>query len=176
MKNVPLLLRVAAVLAALLPCAITIAADEPPAMSAAWAQAMCAAWNNDPALTGKLVESGWIKNDAGRGHKVMQIYRAECAQSPRAELRVALKDDKALCTYGGAAGTAALDGGADYLMWADNERWREMGAGQYGPMRAMMFGRLNFEGPKMEAMGNMGPFASFLLLVGKVPGNWNACP
>jgi putative sterol carrier protein len=176
MKNTALALRLAAALAALAPCAATIAADEPPAMSAAWAQSMCAAWNSDPMLTGKLVESGWIKNDSGRGHKVMRIYRSECAQSPRAELRVALKDDKALCTYGGAAGTATLDGGADYLMWADNERWREMGAGQYGPMRAMMFGRLNFEGPKMEAMGNMGPFANFLLLVGKVPGNWNSCP
>jgi putative sterol carrier protein len=43
-------------------------------------------------------------------------------------------------------------------------------------MKAMMFGRLNFEGPKMEAMGNMGPFANFLLLVGKVPGDWAACP
>ena len=152
------------------------AADNPPALSGAWAQSMCAAWNADPVLTGKLVESGWIKNDAGRGHKVMQIYRSECAQGPRAELRVALKDDKATCVYGGAASTAKLDSGADYLMWADNDRWREMGAGQYGPMRAMMFGRLNFEGPKMEAMGNMGPFANFLLLVGQVPGDWSACP
>ena len=176
MQNTTRPLRLAAALVALLPFAVTVAADDPPAMSAAWAQSMCAAWNNDPMLTGKLVESGWIKNDGGRGHKVMRIYRSECAQGPRAELRVALKDDKALCTYGGAASTAALDGGADYLMWADNERWREMGAGQYGPMRAMMFGRLNFEGPKMEAMGNMGPFGSFLLLVGKVPGNLSACP
>jgi putative sterol carrier protein len=43
-------------------------------------------------------------------------------------------------------------------------------------MRAMMLGRLNFEGPKMEAMGNMAPFGGFLLLVGKVPGDWAACP
>ena len=40
----------------------------------------------------------------------------------------------------------------------------------------MLFGRLNFAGPKMEAMGNMGPFKSFLLLVGKVPGDWATCP
>ena len=51
-----------------------------------------------------------------------------------------------------------------------------MGAGDYGPMRAMMFGRLNFEGPKLEAMGNMGPFGGFLRLVGKVPGDWQSCP
>lgn len=28
----------------------------------------------------------------------------------------------------------------------------------------------------LEAMGNMGPFESFLLLVGKVPGGADACP
>jgi putative sterol carrier protein len=146
------------------------------AMAAAWAEAMCAAWNSDPNLTLKLVESEWIKNDAGRGYKTMQIYRGDCPKTPRIEMQVVLKDNKAQCTYGGAAKSAKLDGGADYLMWAETTRWREMGAGEYGPMRAMMFGHLNFEGPKMEAMGNMGPFESFLLLVGKVPGDWSACP
>ncbi len=145
-------------------------------MSAPWAQAMCTAWNADATLTAKLVESGWIKNDAGRGFKAMQIYRGDCANSERIEMRIALKDDKAQCVYGGAATTKKLDRGADYLMWAETPRWREMGAGEYGPMKAMMFGRLNFEGPRMEAMGNMGPFESFLLLVGKVPGEWTGCP
>jgi len=28
----------------------------------------------------------------------------------------------------------------------------------------------------MEAMGNMGPFENFLLLVGKVPADATACP
>ena len=51
-----------------------------------------------------------------------------------------------------------------------------MGKGEYGPMWAMMFNRLSFDGPMMEAMGNMGPFRSFLLLVGKVPGDVAACP
>ena len=146
------------------------------AMSEPWAKAMCEAWNGDATLTVKLVESDWIKNDGGRGYKAMQIYRADCPTSARIEIQVALKDGKAICTYGGTAKTAALDAGADYLMWADTPRWREMGAGEYGPMRAMMFGRLNFAGPKMEAMGNMGPFGSFLLLVGKVPGDWATCP
>jgi putative sterol carrier protein len=50
-----------------------------------------------------------------------------------------------------------------------------MGRGEYGPMRAMMMGRLQFSGPMMEAMGNMGPFESFPLLVGKVPSA-AACP
>jgi putative sterol carrier protein len=51
-----------------------------------------------------------------------------------------------------------------------------MGRGEYGPMRAMFFNRLQFEGPRFEAMGNMGPFESFLLLVGKVPGDAASCP
>jgi putative sterol carrier protein len=146
------------------------------AMSPAWAQAMCHAWNADPGLTERLVESGWVKNDGGRGFKAMQVYRADCPNPARIELQVALKDGKASCVYGGSAKTATLDAGADYLMWADTARWREMGAGDYGPMKAMMLGRLNFEGPKLEAMGNMGPFGGFLLLVGKVPGDWRACP
>lgn len=147
------------------------------AMSAPWAQAMCSAWNADATLTDKLVESSWIKNDAGHGFKIMQIYRTDCPSSARIEMQIALKDNKAQCVYGGAARTTTqLDSGADYLMWAETPRWREMGAGEYGPMRAMMFGRLNFAGPKLEAMGNMGPFENFLLLVGKVPGDWSACP
>jgi putative sterol carrier protein len=152
------------------------AQGQPVAMSAAFGQAMCAAWNAEPTLTGKLVESGWMKNDVGRGFKTMQIYRADCPGAARIEMQIALKDGKAQCVYGGAAKTAKLDGTADYLMWAETSRWREMGAGEYGPMKAMMLGRLNFDGPNFEAMGNMGPFASFLRLVGKVPGDWGTCP
>ena len=124
-------------------------------------------------LTDKLVESGWMKNDAGRGFKTMQIYRADCPKSARIELQIALKDNKAMRLWRCSRGDK-LDGGADYLMWAETPRWREMGAGDYGPMRAMMFGYLNFEGPKMEAMGNMAP-SRLLRLVGKVPGEWGTC-
>jgi len=167
---------VATLVAAILASASAAAQTPAVAMSVPWAQAMCTAWNADATLTVKLVESGWIKNDAGRGFKAMQIYRADCPKSPRIEMQIALKDGVAKCVNGGAASTVTLDRGADYLMWADTPRWREMGAGDYGPMRAMMFGRLEFAGPKMEAMGNMGPFANFLLLVGKVPGDWGGCP
>ena len=52
----------------------------------------------------------------------------------------------------------------------------DWGKGEYGPMAAMMFGRLGFDGPMLEAMGNMGPFESFLLLVGKVPSETGSCP
>jgi putative sterol carrier protein len=91
-------------------------------------------------------------------------------------MRVSLKDGKAMCVYGGGPETAKLDGGADYVMKAETSRWIEMGKGEYGPMAAMMFGRLGFDGPMLEAMGNMGPFENFLLLVGKVPAEAAACP
>jgi putative sterol carrier protein len=42
-------------------------------------------------------------------------------------------------------------------------------------MRAMMFNRLKFEGPKMEAMSVMGPFEQFLLMPGKIAGD-DSCP
>jgi putative sterol carrier protein len=80
-----------------------------------------------------------------------------------------------MCVYGGRAqSTPDLKG--DYVMHAETPRWTEMGNGEYGPMKGMMFGRLKFSGPKMEAMGVMGPFESFLLLVGKVPGDTSVCP
>lgn len=164
----------AAVLLALSTSAPVAAA--PVLMSGEWGAEACAAWNQDPVLTGKLVESGWIKNDAGRGFKVMEIYRSDCGATPTVELRVALKDGKATCVYGGAPETTKLDSGADYVMKAETTRWVEMGKGEYGPMKAMMLGRLGFDGPMLEAMGNMGPFENFLLLVGKVPGDTATCP
>ena len=148
----------------------------PVLMSAEWGAAACAAWNADPVLTGDLVESGWIKNDKGRGFKVMQVFREDCGDQPTVELRVAPKDGKAMCAYGGEVQTTKLESGADYLMFAETQRWQEMGRGEYGPMKAMSFGRLGFKGPKMEAMGNMGPFGNFLLLVGKVPADAKSCP
>ncbi|TAK42496.1 MAG: sterol-binding protein [Betaproteobacteria bacterium] len=148
---------------------------EPVLMSAEWTKGLCSAWNNDPVLTQKLAESGWAKNDKGRGFKVIQIYRTDCAKRPTAEIRLALRDGKAACVYGGAAETARLESDADYVMDANTSRWEEMGRGEYGPMKAMMFGRLSFDGPMGEAMGNMGPFEAFLTLVGKVPYDSRTC-
>lgn len=162
---------------ALLAAAAGAASAQPlSAMSPLWAEQMCSAWNADAALTDKLVESGWVKNDGGRGFKTMQIWRADCQDSHRIEMRIVLKEGKAQCVYGGAARAQPLDRGADYQMWAETARWREMGAGEYGPMKAMMFKRLEFDGPRLEAMGNMGPFGNFLRLVGQMPGDWAACP
>jgi putative sterol carrier protein len=51
-----------------------------------------------------------------------------------------------------------------------------MGKGAYGPMRAMMLGRLKFEGPKGVAMKNMGPFEAFLTALGKPSYDASKCP
>jgi len=42
-------------------------------------------------------------------------------------------------------------------------------------MKAMMFGRLKFAGPKVEAMSVMVRSKAFLKIPGKVPGD-KACP
>ncbi len=169
-------MRTMLVAGALLLAAGSVQSAEPVMMSADWGPAACAAWNADPVLTNELAASDWIRNDKGRGFKVMQLYRKDCGDQPTVELRVALKDGKAMCVYGGAVQTTKLESGADYLMFAETQRWQEMGRGEYGPMKAMSFGRLGFKGPKMEAMGNMGPFGNFLLLVGKVPADAKSCP
>lgn len=152
----------------------TAAHAAPAMMSAEWTAQACDAWNKDAELTNGLADK-WIKNDKGRGHKIIQLYRTDCGEATKTELKIVPKDGKAMCVYGGAAQTAKLDASADYIMHATTERWNEMGAGEYGPMRAMMLGRLEFAGPKMEAMGVMGPFAAFLKLPGKIPGD-KACP
>lgn len=147
----------------------------PEMMSVDWAREACAAWNADPVLTTKLQESGWIANDKARGYKTLQIYRSDCKESPRVELRIVSQNGKAICAASGKS-ESTLDFNADYAMNAETSRWLEMGRGEYGPMRAMFFGRLSFQGPMGEAMGNMGPFESFLLLVGKVAGDAASCP
>lgn len=163
-------------LVALLSVAAAHAAD-PVLMSGDWAKAACEAWNADEVLPVKLQESGWIANDKKRGYKLLRIARKDCEGSPQVELRIAVKDGRAQCIAGGAAAPdVKLDDDVDYLMTAKTARWMEMGKGEYGPMKAMMFGRLSFDGPMGEAMGNMGPFESFLLLVGKVPSDSASCP
>ena len=155
--------------------ASTAAPAAPPMMSEEWARAACEAWNADPVLPVELHKSGWAENHKNRGYKRLRIVRTDCAGSPPVELRIEPKDGRASCVLGGRAQEPALDTDVEYAMSAETGRWQEMGRGEYGPMRAMMFGRLSFDGPMGEAMGNMGPFESFLLLVGKVPGA-DACP
>ncbi|MES2408429.1 MAG: SCP2 sterol-binding domain-containing protein [Pseudomonadota bacterium] len=144
-------------------------------MSAEWAAQTCEAWNKDASLTTGLAGK-WIKNDHDQGYKVIQMYRTDCESSPPVEIRIADKDGKAKCIYGGKLETAKPDSSVDYLMHATTRRWVEMGAGDYGPMKAMLFGRLKFSGPRMEAMGVLGPLGSFLKLIGKVPSVTSDCP
>lgn len=146
----------------------------PAMMSAEWTAQACDAWNKDTALTNGLAQD-WIKNDKGRGHKIIHLYRTDCGEATKTEMRISAKDGKAMCVYGGAVQNTRLDSSVDYVMHATSERWNQMGAGEYGPMKAMMFGRLKFAGPKMEAMSVMGPFEAFLRLPGKIAGD-QACP
>jgi putative sterol carrier protein len=162
-------------LAASLLAVSTVGAHAAPAMmSAEWTAQACDAWNKDADLAEGLADK-WIKNDKNRGYKIVQMYRTDCGDKYVTELKIVAKDGKAMCVYGGKQQTTALDYDVDYLMHATTERWNQMGAGEYGPMRAMMFGRLKFTGPKMEAMSVMGPFEAFLRLPGKIASD-QACP
>jgi putative sterol carrier protein len=153
---------------------VSLSAQAAPLMSADWAAQACQYWNGNPILTDELAEK-WIKNDKGRGYKIMHMYRTDCGEASKVQMTISAQNGKAMCTYAGKVQNAELDLASDYLMHAETKRWKEMGAGEYGPMRAMMFGRLKFEGPKGEAMRVMGPFEQFLLIPGKVPGD-DSCP
>jgi putative sterol carrier protein len=152
----------------------TAAQAAPTMMSAEWTAQACDAWNKDAKLTDGLADK-WIKNDKGRGYKIIHLYRTDCGETTQTELKIQGKDGKAMCVYGGAVQNTRMDDSADYIMHATTERWNEMGAGEYGPMKAMMLGRLKFTGPKMEAMSVMGPFEAFLRLPGKIPSD-KTCP
>ncbi len=152
----------------------TAAQAAPAMMSAEWTAQACDAWNKDTTLTDGLAEK-WIKNDKDRGYKIIHLYRTDCGEATQTEMKIVPKDGKAICVYGGAVQNQKMDYAVDYTLHATPERWDEMGAGEYGPMKAMMFGRLKFAGPKVEAMSVMGPFEAFLRLPGKIPGD-KACP
>ena len=51
----------------------------------------------------------------------------------------------------------------------------EKGKRQVGAVGGIIVRRLKFDGPKWEAMNNMGPFENFLKLVGKVPSDMKKC-
>ena len=165
-------MRKLAITLAALSCAIS--AQAAPLMSAEWAAQACQYWNTSHALTTELAVR-WAPNDAGRGYKVIHMYRTDCGEASKVEMTISTKGGKTTCAYGGKMQHASLNYDVDYLMNAETKRWHEMGNGEYGPMRAMLFGRLKFQGPKGEAMKVMGPFEQFLLIPGKVPGD-DSCP
>lgn len=153
---------------------ITTAHAATPMMSTDWGPAACDAWNANATLTDELGD--WVKNDGGKGYKAMQVYRMDCSDAPTVELQISNKDGKAMCTYGGAVKTTELDKKVDYVMYAKTKNWKRMGSGKDGAMKAMTLGRLKFNGPKMEAMSNMGPFGEFLKLTGSVESDQENCP
>ena len=155
-------------------------------MDAAWANKACAAWNANGTLTSQLAaiddDDGegykWVKNNAGRGYKLVQMYRSHCGANTKVQLVIQEKGGKAMCIGSGKPDGKAMNFKVDYLMHASDKNWECMGKGSFGcgAMGAMMSGKLKFQGPKVEAMKVMGPFEAFLKVAGKVPGDKTACP
>jgi len=140
-------------------------------MDAKWALTACDAWNLNTTLTTELGGDNWMNNNKDRGYKLIQMYRTDCGAETKVQLTIEDKGGKASCTYGGLPDGKEINSSVDYVMHATDERWTQLGNGDYGPMKAMMFGRLKFSGPKGEAMSVMTPFGEFLKLAGAVPGN-----
>lgn len=147
-------------------------------MDAEWAKGMCDVWNNTPELVNELGGEDWSANNADRGYKIIRVYREKCGPDGAVQLTISDQDGKAMCTHGGTPTDEELNTDVDYLMHATDEHWQCMGEGSFGcgAMGAMMSGKLQFSGPKMEAMGVMGPFNAFLKSVDEVPGDMSACP
>lgn len=158
-------------------------------MDAAWAKKACAAWNASPILKQQLMEVeedddedeagySWVKNNANRGYKIVQMYRTACGANTKIQLIIQEKNGEAICTSAGKPDGKAMNFSVDYLMHATDENWACMGRGSFGcgAMGAMVSGKLKFQGPKFEAMKVMVPFESFLKVAGKTAGDKSSCP
>lgn len=146
-------------------------------MDADWAANACDAWNQSETLTTKLAGEGWLDNNGDRGYKLIQMFRTACGEETKVQLNIEAKDGKAMCTFGGQPDGKDFNPKMDYLMHAKDKHWTCIGKAKFGcgAMGAMSTGKLRFKGPKMEAMGVMGPFGSFLKLTGDIPGEKTAC-
>ncbi|RMG36835.1 MAG: sterol-binding protein [Gammaproteobacteria bacterium] len=147
-------------------------------LDADWAKQACDAWNKSETLTQELGGDNWAGNNGGRGYKIIRLYREKCGPGSAVQLTISQQDGKAICTYGGKPTDEKLNDDMDYLMWATYDDWQCMGRGDWGcgAMGAMMTGKLNFQGPKGEAMGVMGPFNAFLQMMDDIPGDASQCP
>ncbi|HIC97084.1 MAG TPA: sterol-binding protein [Aquificaceae bacterium] len=144
---------------------------EPVFMDGEWAKAFCEVWNNTPKLVEELGKSdSW----ASVPERKIFLYRRDCDKDKQVQLTIRNENGRAVCVYGGWKKDERS--GDDFLMYAYTEKWVEMGRGEYGPMKAMMFGRLKFKGPKFVAMKNMGPFKAFLLAIDDVKSDLSRCP
>ena len=145
--------------------------SSPVFMDADWAKSFCEVWNNTPTLVGELGKSeSWTEVQ----ERKLFLYRKDCGDSKQIQLTIKNEGGKATCVYGGPKQDEKTDN--DFLMYADTKRWMEMGRKEYGPMKAMMFGRLKFKGPKWVAMRNMGPFEAFLDAIDAVEADTSKCP
>jgi hypothetical protein len=85
-------------------------------MDGNWASDLCKAWNDSETLTNKLGGKSWAANNAGRGYKIIQLYRSKCGEKSKVERDIADKNGKAVCTYGGPVKHADLNYDVDYLV------------------------------------------------------------
>ncbi len=149
----------------------SVSFSAPVFMDGEWAEAFCKVWNRTPDLVEKLGNSSsWTEV---RERKIF-LYRKDCGKEKVVQLTIRSENGRATCVYGGWAKDERTKN--DFLMFADTKRWLEMGRGEYGPMKAMMFGRLKFRGPKGVAMRNMGPFEAFLDAIDEVESDTTRCP
>ncbi|AAC06410.1 SCP2 sterol-binding domain-containing protein [Aquifex aeolicus] len=148
-----------------------IAFAKPVFMDAEWAKQFCEVWNNTPELVEKLGKSeSWTEVP----ERKLFLYRKDCGPEKQIQLTIKNENGRAVCVYGGWKKDEKTDN--DFLMYADTKRWLEMGRKEYGPMKAMLFGRLKFEGPRFVAMKNMGPFEAFLDKIDEVEADTSRCP
>ncbi len=140
-------------------------------MGPEYAKDLCDVWNKTPTLVNEL---GKNEKWSAVSERKLFLYREDCGDAKQIQLTVRTEGGKAQCVYGGPAKDKRTKD--DFLMYAETKRWLEMGRKEYGPMRAMMFGRLKFEGPKGVAMANMGPFEAFLDIVDSPSHDAGKCP
>ena len=149
-------------------------------MDASWAKNMCSQWNQNAGLSQQLGGETWVDNNAGRGYKLIQLYRTECGASTKIQLTIKNQQGKAICTYGGKPNNQALDSKVDYVLHAKDKHWVCIGAGKFGcgAAGALSTGKLQLKGSMAEVKSVMQPFSTFLKLVGQVPGKKGAehCP
>jgi len=138
-------------------------------MDHVWAEKACELWNKNKTLTVDLAANDWMGNNS-RGYKLIRLYRTDCGQDTKVQLKIESKDNKAICTHGGLPDEQKLDKDVDYLLHSSDKHWTEMGDGTYGPFKALMFGYITVQGPYDEAMYSLTPFSEFLKLVGSVEG------
>ncbi len=149
----------------------TFSIAQPPFMSPEYAKEFCELWNKTKTLTKGLAD--WSKNTkGGKDYRTIQFYRTDCGGPEKAvEVHIKHQDGKAICVYGGKA----VDKNPDFRMYTSTKKWKELAKGEFGFMGMGIMKKLTFEGSKVEAMKNMGPFKAFLLNLGKVP-HTDECP